>query len=453
MSTTLPASAALSGSTPALTAIALPNAAPNTTLLDRYRAVRGQTASLCASLSAEDQMVQSCPEASPTKWHQAHTSWFFETFVLTPFLPDYKPFHPQFHWLFNSYYKSLGEEIPEKKLRASFSRPSLDQVLSYRVHVDTAMARLLSRTDVPADALRRITLGLHHEQQHLELALTDIKNAFFTNPLHPVYRAAAAPVSRLPQPQQWIAFDGGLQQIGIDPDPADPLAFAFDNESPRHTVYLQPYALANRLITAAEYLAFMNDNAYSRPELWLSEGWDTVEREGWQAPLYWQRHAQDPHGWRIFTLAGWQNLDDLLETPVCHVSLFEADAYARWAGCRLPTEAEWEHAAESVAPLSAHDDLLETSALHPAPAASRDLTQMHGGTWEWTASPYTGYPGYRALPGALGEYNGKFMSSQVILRGGSVVTPASHLRTSYRNFFAPATRWQFSGIRLAKAFA
>ena len=438
MSTTLPASAVGSVAT---------------TLLNRYQAVRQQTSSAVATLSAEDQMVQSCPEASPTKWHQAHTSWFFETFVLTPFHPTYKPFHPDFHWLFNSYYKGLGNEIPEKKLRASFSRPSLDQILAYRVHVDSAMAQLLQRGDIPHDIMTRITLGLHHEQQHLELALTDIKNAFFTNPLHPTYRALSAPVSRLLQPQQWVAFEGGLQQIGINPDSSDPLAFAFDNESPRHTVYLQPYSLANRPVTAGEYLAFMNDNAYSRPELWLSEGWDTVEREGWRAPLYWQRHAEDPHGWRVFTLSGWQNLDDLLQTPVCHVSLFEADAYARWAGCRLPTEAEWEHAAETANLPIAAGDLLETSALHPAPAQSRELTQLHGSVWEWTASPYTGYPGYRALPGALGEYNGKFMSSQVILRGGSVVTPASHLRTSYRNFFSPGTRWQFSGIRLARAFS
>ena len=299
--------------------------------------------------------------------------------------------------------------------------------------------------------LERITLGLHHEQQHLELALTDIRHAFFTNPLHPVYRQDRAPVSRLPQPLQWIAFAGGLADIGTD-IPPDPLAFAFDNESPRHTVFLRSYALANRLVTAREYLAFMTGNGYSRPELWLSEGWDTVEREGWQAPLYWQRYPQDPHGWRIFTLGGWRNLDDMLETPVCNVSLFEADAYARWAGHRLPTEAEWEHAAETSPVAIAEGDLLENSGLHPAPARSRELTQMHGTAWEWTASPYSGYPGYKALPGALGEYNGKFMSSQVILRGGSVATPASHLRTSYRNFFSPGTRWQFSGIRLAQAF-
>ncbi len=428
-----------------------PAAATASTLLARYQAVRQQTSAACAPLSAEDQMVQSCPEASPIKWHQAHTSWFFETFVLTPFSPDYKAFHADFHWLFNSYYKSLGEKIPEKELRASFSRPSLDQVLAYRVHVDRAMAHLLQGADIPREVLERVTLGLHHEQQHLELALTDIRHAFFTNPLHPIYRESGVVAFPPVQPMQWVRFDGGLQQIGIDPAD-DPLAFAFDNESPRHTVYLRPYALANRLITAREFLAFMNDNAYSRAELWLSEGWDTVEREGWQAPLYWQRCLQDPHGWRVFTLTGWYGLDDLLETPVCNVSLFEADAYARWAGHRLPTEAEWEHAAETVNIHLATGDLLETSNLHPAPAATGGLTQMHGTAWEWTASPYTGYPGYKAPPGALGEYNGKFMSSQVILRGGSVVTPASHLRPSYRNFFSPSTRWQFSGIRLAQAF-
>ena len=444
----------MSTTLPAFTFIPVNNhleTTPAADQLQRYQTARRQTSSCCAPLSAEDQMVQSCAEASPTKWHQAHTSWFFETFVLTPFLADYTPYHPDFHWLFNSYYKSLGQEIPEKKLRASFSRPSLDQILAYRVHVDSGIARLLSHPDgVPMEVLQRITLGLHHEQQHLELALTDIRHAYFTNPLHPVYRESSLPVSRLAQPLQWVRFERGLAEIGIN-SPADPLDFAFDNESPRHTVYLQPYALANRLVTVREYLAFMNDNAYTRPEFWLSDGWDTVERERWQSPLYWQRYAQDPHGLRMFTLTGWHGLDSMLETPVCNVSLFEADAYARWAGHRLPTEAEWEHAAEISGSIAEDRDVLETSSLHPSPATSRELTQMFGTAWEWTASPYTGYPGYRALPGALGEYNGKFMSSQVILRGGSVVTPGSHLRTSYRNFFSPATRWQFSGIRLAEA--
>ncbi|WP_419805879.1 ergothioneine biosynthesis protein EgtB [Terriglobus sp.] len=475
-------------------------------LAAHYRSIRGATSSACATLSAEDQMVQSCAEASPVKWHQAHTSWFFETFVLTPFGQNYRAFHPDFHWLFNSYYKSLGEEIPEKKLRASFSRPSLDQILAYRAHVDVAMAGLLADPAVPEEAIRRIVLGLNHEQQHLELAFTDIKHAFFTNPLQPAYRdqpigTLAGSVTR----EQWIDFKGGLVDIGYPLDTADPLDFCFDNETPRHRAYLQPYAISNRLTTCGEYLAFLNDNGYSRPELWLSEGWDTVEREGWQAPLYWQRSSEDPHGWRIFTLGGWRDLGDLFDTPVCHVSLFEADAFARWRGCRLPTEAEWEHATttfahnsnenespsfqsqdentksslrpqnenarlsfrpedeqfyrssvvEKPAFLPRHEDthnLLESNVLHPTPATTEALSQMLGPCWQWTASPYTGYPGYKPLPGALGEYNGKFMSSQIILRGASCVTPRTHARATYRNFFSPATRWQFSGIRLARAF-
>lgn len=446
------------------TLIASPIVTPvSQSLLRRYRQVRGETTLACASLSAEDQMVQSCAEASPTKWHQAHTSWFFETFVLSPFARGYRNFHPDFHWLFNSYYKSLGEEIPEKKLRASFSRPSLDHILRYRSHVDTAMEHLLASTDVAEEALRRIVLGLQHEQQHLELALTDIKHAFFTNPLHPVYcEATSAPAQtqhaapQLNQPHQWIPLEGGLREIGYPLNATDPLDFAFDNETPRHTVYLRPYALANRAITCAEYLEFLNDNGYSRPELWLSEGWDTVEREAWQAPLYWKRYQGDAHGWRIFTMAGWRPLGDMLQTPVCHVSFFEADAYARWRGCRLPTEAEWENAASNSGSTPASANLLESGTLHPQPAdtgnLTQNLTQIYGDCWEWTASPYTGYPGYRPLPGALGEYNGKFMSSQIILRGGSCFTPATHIRASYRNFFSPATRWQVSGIRLAQVF-
>lgn len=416
-------------------------------LLRAYQAARAATTAACASLSPEDQMVQSCAEASPAKWHQAHTSWFFETFVLTPFLPGYQTFHPDFHWLFNSYYRSLGNEIPEKKLRASFSRPSLDQILAFRAHVDAHVDTLLQGDAVPDDALRRIVLGIQHEQQHLELLLTDIKHAFFTNPLHPVFREAPA-VSTLPAaPARWMEFDGGVQSVGYPLNTADPLDFCFDNETPRHRVYLQPFALQDRAVTCGEYLAFMNGNGYSRAELWLSEGVDTVEQEGWQAPLYWQRSNEDATGWRIFTMHGWRGLSDMLGTPVCHVSLFEADAYARWCGCRLPTEAEWEHAAANASTKGAN--LLEDGTLHPV-AQSRS---MLGGTWEWTSSAYTGYPGYAPLPGALGEYNGKFMSSQMVLRGGSVATPASHIRATYRNFFSPGTRWQFSGIRLARAFS
>ena len=427
-------------------------------LLARFRTVRAATLAFVAPLSPEDMMVQSCAEASPVKWHLAHTSWFFETFVLAPFARDYRPFHPDFHWLFNSYYNSLGD-MPAKNLRASFSRPSLDAIRAYRAHVDEAVGNLLEQ-DLAADedeVLRRIALGLEHEQQHLELIATDIKHALFTNPLHPAY--LQSPGAPHLAPEMWDApatrlsftqFPAGLAEIGISPDPADPQAFAFDNETPRHTVYLQPFAIANRLATVREYLAFMDDNGYTRPELWLSEGWTTIRAEGWQAPLYWRRDPAAATGWSVYTLHGFRPLDDLLDTPVCHLSFFEADAFARWSGCRLPTEFEWEHA--TVSPHAASPaNMLEFGTLHPTPAHSAPgLQQTFGDVWEWTSSGYTGYPGYRPLPGALGEYNGKFMSSQVILRGGSCVTPATHIRATYRNFFGPGTRWQFSGLRLAK---
>ncbi|MGI4827800.1 MAG: ergothioneine biosynthesis protein EgtB [Janthinobacterium lividum] len=428
-------------------------------LLHRFRSVRADTMRFLAPLTPEDMMVQSSPEASPVKWHIAHTSWFFETFVLSEFVAAYKPFDPNFRWLFNSYYKALGE-MPEKKLRASFSRPLLDQILAYREHVDAAITRLLSHT--PEDeALRRVALGLEHERQHLELAATDIKHAFFTNPLQPAYapqRAQEDTEMAMAPPLDWMPYSPGFPgrpgvvEVGISPDPASIEAFAFDNETPRHPVYLQPFRLASRLATCAEYLAFMDEEGYSRPELWLSEGWNTVENEGWQAPLYWRRDPATHSGWSVFTLHGWQPLDELSETPVCHLSFFEADAFARWSGFRLPTEFEWEYIATS---LPVQGNLLESDRWHPQTAASvptesHQPQQMFGDVWEWTASPYTGYPGYHALPGALGEYNGKFMSSQIVLRGGSCVTPASHIRATYRNFFGPATRWQFSGVRLAR---
>ncbi len=438
-------------------------------LLARYRAVRAASLALTAPLSPEDLMVQSCPEASPAKWHLAHTSWFFETFVLREFLPGYQDFHPDFHWLFNSYYNSLGD-MPAKNLRSSFSRPPLADILAYRAHVDAAIARLLEAPPefpASAEAARRIALGLEHEQQHQELIATDIKHALFTNPLHPAYLAPSASAGAEPEiapPLDWVTFPAGLTEIGFAPDPGSPDSFCFDNESPRHTVYLAPYSLATRLVTCAEYLAFMDDSGYERPELWLSEGWATMREHNWQAPLYWQHMPGSDRYWRIYTLHGWQGLDKLSETPVCHISLFEADAYARWAarhtpGCRLPTEFEWEHAAltnPGAPSYPASSDrvgfnLLESGALHPARASSASgLQQLFGDVWEWTASAYTGYPGYHPLPGALGEYNGKFMSSQMVLRGGSSVTPATHIRATYRNFFSPATRWQFSGLRLAR---
>jgi len=420
----------------------------DTAVRSQYKGVRSATSALAASISAEDQMVQSCPEASPMKWHQAHTTWFFETFVLRPFFKGYKPFREEFRWLFNSYYNSLGEEIPEKSLRSVFSRPSLDEILAFRAYVDQEMDRFLG-TDVCEEAARRTVLGLNHEQQHQELALTDIKHAFFSNPLHPSYiadplsEAEGTPISTL----NWHSFNGGLIEIGYPLQATDPLDFCFDNETPRHKVYLEPFQIANHKVTCREYLEFMSDDGYTRPECWLSEGWDNVKRVGWQAPLYWRRDAGDKTGWLVFTLRGWHGLSALLDTPVCHISFFEADAFAHWKGCRLPNEAEWECVAAQT-PL--RGNLLESGRLHPTAAQGMGVEQLFGDCWEWTASAYTGYPGYKSLPGALGEYNGKFMSSQMILRGGSCVTPTSHIRATYRNFFPPATRWQFAGIRLAR---
>lgn len=420
---------------------------PMSTLASKYKAVRSMTHSLVACLSAEDQMVQSCPETSPIKWHQAHTTWFFETFVLRPYLTDYRPFREEFHRLFNSYYISLGEEIPEKKLRASFSRPSLHEILAFRAHVDHEMERLFAGS-IEEEVERRIMLGLSHEQRHQELALTDIKHAFFSNPLRPSYGSAALPKERAhPTPQlRWLDFEGGLTEIGHALNAGEPLDFCFDNETPRHTVYLEPFQIANRKVTCREYLEFMSDDAYTRPALWLSDGWEFVKQTGLDAPLYWERDSNDGTGWRVFTLKGWHGLAELLDTPVCHISFFEAEAFARWRGCRLPTEAEWESVASKE---RRHGNLLDTGRLHPAMAHGAGVEQMFGDCWEWTASPYTGYPGYKPLPGALGEYNGKFMSSQMILRGGSCVTPADHVRATYRNFLHPAMRWQFTGIRLA----
>jgi ergothioneine biosynthesis protein EgtB len=417
------------------------------TLASKYKAVRSMTHSLAASLTAEDQMVQSCPEASPVKWHQAHTTWFFETFVLRPFCANYKPFRDEFHRLFNSYYLSLGEEIPEKKVRSSFSRPSLDEILAFRAHVDREMEKLFGHSS-DGEIYRRILLGLNHEQQHQELVLTDIKHAFFSNPLHPSYKTASLTHQRDPPiPKlEWHSFNGGLIEIGHPVNTEDPMDFSFDNESPHHRVFLEPFQIANRKVTCREYLEFMLDDGYTRPEFWLSDGWEIVKQAGWEAPLYWERDSDDDMGWRVFTLRGWHGLSALVDTPVCHISLFEADAFARWRGCRLPTEAEWESVASHAL---AHGNLLDTGRLHPATAKGDETDQLFGDCWEWTASPYTGYPGYKPLPGALGEYNGKFMSGQMVLRGGSCVTPADHVRATYRNFFPPVTRWQFTGIRLA----
>jgi ergothioneine biosynthesis protein EgtB len=417
-------------------------------LASQYTAVRHQTDTLTAHLSAEDQMVQSCPEASPAKWHLAHTSWFFETFILSTHLSGYRPFHPQFRDLFNSYYNAVGQQ-PEKSLRNTFSRPGLEDVRKYRAHVDEHMVRLLQSSGVTGDVRKLVVLGLNHEQQHQELLVTDIKHGFWSNPLHPAYQPAVAAASASSaQAQGQQLYPEGLYEIGAEGE-----SFYFDNEGSRHKVFLRPFRLAARLATCGEYLSFMEDAGYSRPELWLSDGWKAVQTQRWKAPLYWEKSGGQ---WLQFTCSGLRRVDEA--EPVCHVSYFEADAFARWAGARLPTEFEWEVAADR-APVQGN--LVESGRFHPAaataaPAAREDgqpsqafPSQLFGDVWEWTASAYLPYPGYKPAAGALGEYNGKFMSGQMVLRGGSCATPRSHIRASYRNFFPPETRWQFSGIRLA----
>ena len=415
-------------------------AAPIGDLAARYCAVRATTERLRAPLSAEDCQAQSMDDASPTKWHLAHTSWFFETFVLERQARGYRPFHPEFRVLFNSYYQQVGPQHPRPQ-RGLLTRPSLDQVLSYRAHVDRHLLDLLSAARDGAAFASVVELGLHHEQQHQELILTDAKHLLALNPLRPAYRVALhriADAPGSPSPLRWQSFGGGTAEIGHDGR-----GFAFDNERPRHPVMLAPFALATRLVTNGEFLAFIEDGGYERPELWLSDGWNAVQSRGWRTPLYWQRREG---AWWEFTLSGVCPL--AVDEPVCHVSLYEADAYATWAGARLPTEAEWEVAAAAV-PVAGN--LLESDVLHPVPAGAGDeLQQLFGDVWEWTRSAYAAYPGYRPPAGALGEYNGKFMCNQLVLRGGSCATPASHIRATYRNFFPPDARWQFSGVRLAR---
>lgn len=407
---------------------------------ERFRSVRQRTMELCKPLTPEDMMVQSCPEASPAKWHLAHTAWFFESFILNVFQPGYRLFNDDFPWLFNSYYRSFAE-FPEKKLRASFSRPGLDQVLQYRKHVDENLERLL-KEDTEPEVLSRVELGANHEEQHQELLLTDVLHAFYTNPLRPAYQEDMdRPEAGNPPPLRFVEFAGGLVDVGFGGG-----GFCYDNELPRHRVWLEPYALATRLVTNGEYADFIADGGYKRSELWLSAGWDAIEKNGWKAPLYWN---QDESGWRIFTLRGEKEIEELKDVPVSQVSYFEADAYARWAGKRLPTELEWEVAAEGRA---LEGNLLDSVQLRPLKSEKSEgqISQLWGDCWEWTASAYLGYPGFEPLAGSLGEYNGKFMSGQMVLRGGSCATPRAHIRSSYRNFFQPETRWQFSGIRLAE---
>ena len=413
-------------------------------IVEQLWRTRRLTEHLVATLAPEDQVVQSMPDVSPTKWHRAHTTWFFETFVLGPHLPGYQPVHPTYDYLFNSYYEQVGDRHPRAE-RGLISRPTCDEVAEYRAAVDRSLHELLDDADdaLLADVTPLLEIGTHHEQQHQELLLMDIKHVFSVNPLRPVFRFGTAALSGPgTAPLGWVDVDpGGLSLVGADGD-----GFSFDSEGPRHRALVEPFRLADRLVTEGEWLAFVEDGGYERAELWLSEGWATVQAQGWEAPLYWDRGTD---GWTVFTLGGTRPLLDA--TPVVHVSFFEADAYARWAGRRLPTEDEWEVAAESVAADDLPNDLA-VGTLHPRPApphAPGRASQLFGDGWEWTASAYRPYPRFAPPPGAIGEYNGKFMSGQMVLRGGAAVTPAGHTRPTYRNFFPPSARWAFSTVRLA----
>ena len=418
-------------------------------LIQQYQQVREFTESLCAPLAIEDYVIQSMPDCSPTKWHLAHVSWFFETFLLKPSAADYRSPNPDYAYLFNSYYNAVGDKYPRPQ-RGLISRPTVEDVYRYRGHVDQHVLDLLECAE-PGDLAKLspiVTLGLNHEQQHQELIVTDLKHMLSHNPLHPVYvdGPAEKPYSGLIQapPLVWAAYPEGVYWVGHAGDD-----FAFDNEQPRHRQFLEPFEIGSRPVTNGEYLEFMHAGGYQQSEHWLSMGWATVQQEGWRAPLYWEEHEG---AWYQFTLSGLREVHPA--EPVTHVSYFEADAYARWAGGRLPTEAEWEVAA-AAAPLDGN--FVESAHFHPRaldpsgpPVNGTPLQQMFGDVWEWTQSAYSPYPGFRIAPGALGEYNGKFMCNQYVLRGGSCATPRSHIRTTYRNFFPPGARWQFSGVRLAR---
>ncbi|NQT61800.1 MAG: ergothioneine biosynthesis protein EgtB [Candidatus Marinimicrobia bacterium] len=411
-------------------------------LIEKYTAIRRFTEQLCEPLEKEDFVVQSMPDVSPTRWHLAHTAWFFETFILKPKLTDYETPNELYNYLFNSYYNAVGEQFTRAE-RGHLSRPTVDEVFAYRHHVDHEIIRLFETLDEhKISELESIfVLGLHHEQQHQELMLTDIKHVFFQNPIYPAYvEVESAKSIDNYQELSWTSFDGGQVQHGFSGS-----EFSFDNETPRHDVLIQPFELGNRLVTNREYLSFIKDGGYNQPALWLSDGWALINKEGWIAPLYW---LHEENQWFEFTLSGLVPLN--LDSPVTHLSYYEADAYANWCGARLPSEHEWEYAAQN---LRIDGNFVQTQRYHPAPAEPAtvsQLSQMFGDVWEWTRSPYTPYPGFKSASGAVGEYNGKFMSSQIVLRGGSCVSSSDHLRSTYRNFFYPHSRWQFMGIRLAR---
>ena len=410
------------------------------TLEASYQEVRQTTERLSAPLVIEDYVIQAMTNASPAKWHLGHVSWFFDAFILTPRLPGYRTPDPRYQYLFNSYYNGAGPQYARPQ-RGLLSRPTVAEVYDFRAHVDESMLALIETTDPRHIQLlgSLVTLGLNHEEQHQELLMTDLKYNLSVNPLWPAYHAREIPCGTASPPLRWIDFEGGLQWIGHDGH-----GFAFDNEWPRHQTYTRPYHLASRLVTSGEYLEFMEAGGYGTPELWLSDGWKVMQEQQWNAPLYWE---QADGTWCVQTLSGMQPVDE--HGPVAHVSYYEADAYARWRGRRLPTEQEWEQAA---ARQTIRGNFLESGIRHPVPATGEgaELEQLFGDLWEWTQSPYVPYPGYRPLEGTLGEYNGKFMVNQMVLRGGSCATPQSHIRTTYRNFFPPDARWQFSGIRLAE---
>ena len=411
-------------------------------ILLQYLDTRERSIAICAPLKIEDYVIQTMPDVSPPKWHLAHTSWFFETFLLSQFDPNYKTFHPLFDTLFNSYYVTHGNPYPRPQ-RGFLSRPTVDEVISYRTHVDEAMQQLIHNiSDERWLALSSlIILGLNHEQQHQELLLTDIKNILAHNPLKPAYHNTVSKPREIVRstPLSWVSIKGGNVEVGHAETDRN---FAYDNESPAHTVYLEDFKLASRCITNKDYIEFIEDGGYQKAELWLSDGWSISQQQEWCAPLYWEKRDGE---WFYFTFEGLQVVE--MNAPVCHVSFFEADAYASWAGKRLATEHEWELATRQ---LSITGNFFEQEQYCPiASDGSQPINQLYGDVWEWTASPYVAYPGYKPASGAIGEYNGKFMSSQMVLRGGSFATAKNHIRATYRNFFYPKDRWQFSGIRLA----
>lgn len=412
-------------------------------LIEKYLIARHQTVKLCEPLAIEDYVIQSIEDVSPPKWHLAHTTWFYETFILLKEIPGYQPFHPLFHYLFNSYYHRIGTPYPRAR-RGMLARPTVATIHSYRNYIDEKITALIHEASENnfLELEKLIILGIHHEQQHQELLLMDIKHNFSCDPDFPSYSSAVLQnKSRLLKPINFIVIDDNNTEIGYNGND-----FCFDNELPRHQQLLKSYSIANRLVTNGEYLEFILAGGYTQPDWWLADGWDTVIKNQWQAPLYWQ---QLYNNWYLFTLNGLQELDPT--EPVAHVSYYEADAYARWCGCRLPTEIEWEHCITAHAIFPQQGNFLESYNFHPKIYHQDDnhFSQLFGDVWEWTASAYGPYPGYKSPSGALGEYNGKFMSNQFVLRGGSCVTPRAHIRTSYRNFFQPDKRWQFSGIRLA----